>query len=215
MTGRIQEPPSTFFRRARRPGKLGAGGVAFSPRGADDRPVKTVQAFERASLLDGAPIGQARLTFKNFDEEAAFLRKIVDQFTGNAALREITLRVVFPLCRPKDEPAQALAIGRWVQDRTYYVHECDDYAIAIASMLGCVGIRNKLCILKINGRWAHIFPVALVNDGGRLHRLTLDGTLLKRSDDGDHEPIDDPIGDYVNPIALVQARGDQVEAFFV
>lgn len=233
MTGRIKEPPSTFFRRARRPDKLAGVGVAFSPRGADDRPVKTVQAFERASLLDGTPVGQARLTFKNFDEEAAFLRKIVDQFTGNAALREITLRVVFPRCRPKDEPAQALAIGRWIQDRTYYVHEgselfqtplttiklragdCDDYAIAIASMLGCVGIRNKLCILKINGRWAHIFPVALVNDGGRLHRLTLDGTLLKRSDDGDHQPIDDPIGDYVNPIALVQARGDQVEAFFV
>lgn len=195
--------------------------------------MKTVQAFERASLLDGMPVGQARLKFKNFDEEAAFLRRIVDEFTGNAVLREITLKVIFPLCRPKDEPAQALAIGRWIQDRTYYVHEgselfqtplttiklragdCDDYSIAIASMLGCVGIRNKLCILKINGRWAHIFPVALVNDAGRLHRLTLDGTLLKRSDDGDHEPTDDPIGDYVNPIAIVKARGDQVEAFFV
>jgi hypothetical protein len=69
--------------------------------------------------------------------------------------------------------------------------------------------------LRINGRWAHIFPVALVNDGGTLHRLTLDGTLLKRSDGPDHAPIDDPIGDMVNPIALVQARGDQVEAFFV
>ena len=195
--------------------------------------MRTVQAFQGASLVDGRPIGQARLKFKNFDEEAAFLRKMVDEFTGNARLREITLRVIFPLCRPKDEPAQALAIGRWIQDRTYYVHEgtelfqtplttirlmagdCDDYSIAIASMLGCVGIRQKLCILKINGRWAHIFPVAIVNDGGRLHRLTLDGTLLKRDDEPPHEPIDDPIGDLVNPIALVKARGDQVEAFFI
>lgn len=233
MTERVRDPPSNYFRARAAHARPGRSRVAFSARDADDRPVKTVQAFERASLLDGMPVGQARLKFKNFDEEAAFLRRIVDEFTGNAVLREITLKVIFPLCRPKDEPAQALAIGRWIQDRTYYVHEgselfqtplttiklragdCDDYSIAIASMLGCVGIRNKLCILKINGRWAHIFPVALVNDAGRLHRLTLDGTLLKRADDGDHEPIDDPIGDYVNPIALVKARGDQVEAFFV
>jgi hypothetical protein len=195
--------------------------------------MRTVQAFQGTSLIDGRAIGQARLKFKNFEEEAAFLRRMVDEFTGNVALREITLRVVFPLCRPKDEVAQALAIGRWIQDRTWYVHEgtelfqtplttirlqagdCDDYSIAIASMLGCVGIRQKLCILKINGRWAHIFPVAIVNDGGRLHRLTLDGTLLKRDDEPPHEPIDDPIGDYANPIAIVKARGDQVEAFFI
>lgn len=195
--------------------------------------MRTLEAFQRASLLDGASLSQARLKFKNFAEEAAYLRKIVAEYTGNAALREVTLGVVFPKCRPKDEPSQALAIGKWVQDRTYYVHEgtelfqtplttirlkagdCDDYAILIASMLGCVGIRNKLCILKINGRYAHIFTVALVNDAGHLHRLTLDGTLLRRSDYGDHEPIDDPISDLVNPIALVKARGDQVEPFFV
>jgi len=195
--------------------------------------MQTIEAFQRASLLDGASLSQARLKFKNFDEEATYLRRIVTQYTGDAALREITLGVVFPQCRPKDEPAQALAIGKWAQDRTYYVHEgselfqtplttirlkagdCDDYAILIASMLGCVGIRNKLCILKINGRWAHIFPVALVNDAGKLHRLTLDGTLLQRSNTGTHEPIDDPISDLINPIALVKARGDQCEAFFV
>jgi hypothetical protein len=195
--------------------------------------VRTIEAFQRASLIDGAPLAQARLKFRSFDEEAGFLRKMVEQSTGDAALRELTIRIIFPACRPKDEPAQALTIGRWIQDRTFYVHEgielfqrplttirlragdCDDYAIAIAAMLGCVGIRSKLCILKINGRWAHIFPVALVNDGGTLHRLTLDGTLLKRSDTGRHEPIDDPIGELVNPIALVQARGDQVETFFV
>jgi hypothetical protein len=195
--------------------------------------MRTVEAFQRPSLLTGASLGQAKLKFKDFGEEAAYLRRIVGEYTGNVALREVTLSVIFPRCRPKDEPAQALAIGKWVQDRTFYVHEgtelfqtplttirlkagdCDDYAILIASMLGCVGIKNKLCILKINGRWAHIFCVALVNDGGHLHRLTLDGTLLRRSDGGGHEPIDDPISELVNPIALVKARGDLVQPFFV
>lgn len=195
--------------------------------------MRTLQAFTRASLLDGRSLGQARLKFKNFAEEAAFLRKMVTEYTGNAQLREITIRVVFPHCRPKDEASQAIRIGKWVQDRTYYVHEgtelfqtplttyrlragdCDDYSILIASMLGCIGIRSKLCILKINGRWAHIFPVAIVNDAGKLHRLTLDGTLVKRSDAGDHHPIDDPISDLINPIALVKARGDLCEPFFI
>jgi hypothetical protein len=211
--------------------KVGAN--YFRGEGATISGMKTLEAFQRASLIDGASLSQTRVLFKNFDEEAAFLRKMVTEYTGNAALREITIRVVFPRCRPKDEYAQALTIGQWVQDRTWYVHEgselfqtplttirlkagdCDDYAILIASMLGCVGIRNKLCILKINGRWAHIFPVALVVDKGEVHRLTLDGTLLKRYDAGDHAPADDPVGDLINPIALVKARGDKCEAFFV
>ena len=195
--------------------------------------MRTLEAFSRASLLDGGNLSQAKLKFKNFAEEASFLRRIVSQYTGDTRLREITLKVVFPYCRPKDEPAQALRIGKWVQDRTFYVHEgtelfqtplttirrragdCDDYSILIASMLANIGIRSKLCILKINGRWAHIFPVALVADQGKLHRLTLDGTLVKRADGGSHEPIDDPISDLINPIALVKARGDTVEPFFV
>ncbi|MEO7827169.1 MAG: transglutaminase-like domain-containing protein [Allosphingosinicella sp.] len=158
---------------------------------------------------------------------------MVDSYSGDVALRELTLKVIFPSCRPKDEPAQALAIGKWVQDRTNYVHEgvetfqrpettirrkagdCDDYSVLIASMLGTVGIRNKLCILKINGRWAHIFPVAIVVDGGRLHRLTLDGTLLKRKDEAPFDPDDDPISEMINPVAIVKARGDKVETLFV
>src|SRR4051812_42118796 len=104
MTESFKEPPSTFFQHRALHTLSPRRGVAFSPRAADDRPVKTVQAFEAASLLDGTPVGQARLKFSCFDEEAAFLRKVVDQYTGNARLREITLRVIFPLCRPKDEP---------------------------------------------------------------------------------------------------------------
>jgi hypothetical protein len=73
-------------------------------------------------------------------------------------------------------------------------------------MLGNIGIRNKLCILKINGRWAHIFPVALVVQDGESHRLTLDATLDKDKY---------PIRDLANPIALVRARGDRCEPLFV
>lgn len=195
--------------------------------------MRVVHALRRASLLDGVGLTEAKLRFANFAEEAAFLRKMVDQYSGDVRLRELTLSVIFPACRPKDEPAQAIAIGKYVQDRTMYVHEgaetfqrpqttlrlragdCDDYSLLIASMLGTVGIRNKLCILKLNGRWAHIFPVALVMDGGKLHRLTLDGTLVKRADEPPFEPIDDPISEMVNPIAICRARGDRVETLFV
>lgn len=209
--------------------------------------------LQRPSLLDGVERPQAKVFFRDFAEEAAYLRKVVDHYSGDLLLREIALRVIFPSCRPKDEPAQAIRIGQWVQDRTHYIHDpppqaqtvrglfgrtkvrmaarelfqrpmttirlragdCDDYTVLIASMLGCVGIPSKLCILKLNGRWAHIFPVAIVRDGGKLHRMTLDGTLVERSTVPPFEPVDDPIGDLVNPIAVCKARGDLVEPYFV
>jgi hypothetical protein len=234
MTDVVREDRTNYF-RTRRPaaGSIAAARLFSHSEPVKIEPMKVLEKFSRASVLDGKMLSQARIQFHNFDEEARFLRSVVTEFTGNVALREVTVGVIFPKCRPKDEYAQAIAIGQWVQDRTYYVHEgselfqtplttirlragdCDDYALCIASMLGCVGIANKLCILKINGRWAHIFPVAIVNTDDGPHRLTLDGTLLHRSDTGRHEPIDDPIGDLINPIALVKARGDKCEAFFV
>jgi hypothetical protein len=84
--------------------------------------------------------------------------------------------------------------------------DCDDFALLICSMLGTIGIKEKLCILKINGRWAHIFAVAVVKQDGEAHRLTLDATL---------ELPAYPIRDLVNPIALVRARGDTCEPLFV
>jgi hypothetical protein len=174
------------------------------------------------SLIGGAGFAAEAISFKNFADEAATLRKLVNHYAGDVALKQFVVDVFRAAgVAPKDEYGQALAIAEWVQKNIYYVHEgketfqrpettlrlrsgdCDDFALLISSCLANVQIREKLCILKINGRWAHIFPVAVVRDAGELHRLTLDATL------------DQPIRDLVNPIAMVRDRGDVCDPLFV
>ena len=178
------------------------------------------------SLVPGLGGYTARdVRFRNMGEEASFLRSLVDQFSSDLALKELALNIVRAAgAAARAEADQALAIGDWVQRNIYYVHEaretfqnpritlrmkagdCDKQATLICAMLGTIGIRNKLCILKINGHWAHIFAVALCVQDGEAHRLTLDSTL-----DRDRYPIDS----LTNPIALAQARGDRVEPLIV
>jgi hypothetical protein len=177
------------------------------------------------SLIGGKGFSQVAVKFRDFSEEAAFLRKMVNHFSGDLSLKELALQIVRDAgVRQKHEYDQALAIGEWWQDNIYYVHEaretfqnphitlkmmagdCDKYAVGICSMLGTLGIREKLCILKINGRWAHIFAVAVVVQDREAHRLTLDGTL-----DKDQYPI----RSLPNPIAIVRGRGDRCEPLFV
>lgn len=194
--------------------------------------MRVVKTSRSESLIgDARSIPQAEVRFKNFYEQAGFLRKRVNEFGGNMALREFVLRLIFPTCASRDEECMALTIGEWVQENITYVHEgrelfqspettmrlgagdCDDMTTLICSCLQTVGIKNKMCLLKIgapqNGargmRWAHIFPVALVKVPGEptLHRMTLDATL------------DEPIRDLVNPIAKVKERGALVKTLFV
>jgi hypothetical protein len=178
-----------------------------------------------ALVPGGAAYRQREVVFRNFAEEARFLRQLVDRFSTDLALKEFALGIVRDAgAAARDEYAQAIAIGSWVQDHIYYVHEksetfqnphitikmlagdCDKHAVLICAMLGTLGIRNKLCVLKLNGRWAHIFAVALVVQDGELHRLTLDSTLS-----ADRFPI----SALTNPIAVAQARGGRVESLFV
>jgi hypothetical protein len=187
--------------------------------------MKTLATRTARSLIGGLAFTSTGVKFKNFSDEAASLRKMVEHCTADMALKEFTLGVIRAAgAQPKHERDQALAIGEWVQDNIYYVHEgretfqrpettlrlragdCDDFSVLIASMLGTIGIRNKLCILKINGRWAHIFPIALVVQDKEAHRLTLDATL-----DKDQYPI----RDLANPIQIVRARGQRCEPLFV
>jgi hypothetical protein len=174
-------------------------------------------------LTPSRVLPQAQARFKSFYEMAGFLRKKIDAHGDSMAVRELTLKIVFPECVKRDEDCQAMAIGRWVQENITYVHEgrerfqspqttvrtkagdCDDMTILICACLRSIGIKNKACILKINGRWAHIFPVAFVKISGEksLHRLTLDATL------------DEPIDDLVNPIAKTEEAGHRVKALFV
>lgn len=189
--------------------------------------MNVIGSSSSASLLDGGgpSFARASVTFKNFGEEATELRRMVNRYSGDLALKEKTLEILHAAgAASRHEFDQAIAIGEWVQKNIYYVHEgretfqrpattlrllagdCDDFALLICSMLGTIGIKEKLCILKINGSWAHIFAVAVVKQNGEAHRLTLDATL---------ELPAYPIRDLVNPIALVRSRGDRVEPLFV
>lgn len=187
--------------------------------------MKTTAQHNTRSLISGLPFLSTSVKFRNFADEAAELRKMVSRYTGDLALKEFALKIIRDAgVAPKQEADQALAIAEWVQENIYYVHEgretfqkpattlrlragdCDDFTLLIASMLGTIGIRNKLCVLKINGRWAHIFPVAIVVQNRETHRLTLDATLDKE---------EYPIRDLVNPIQLVRDRGQRCETLFV
>lgn len=183
--------------------------------------MKTLATVVTPSLLrNQPPLGARRVVFKNFAEEAGHLRKMVTEGTADMSLRELTISIIRPRAEAKHEADQALAVAEWVQDNIYYVHEgtetfekpattlrlragdCDAMTVLILSMLGTIGIRGKMCILKINGRYAHIFPIAIVKQDGEMHRLTLDATLNK------------PVRDLVNPVAMAKSRGDKVEALF-
>ena len=168
------------------------------------------------SVLGGIGFASMAAKFKDFTEEARFIRTMIEDGTRNLALREHTLRIVFPACAARDKRAQALAVAEWVQQNITYVHEgaetfqrpettlrlkagdCDDQTILILSMLGTIGIKGKACIIAINGRWAHIFPVALIPTPDGLHRLTLDTTLTE------------PVAELVNPIEKVERAGKRV-----
>jgi hypothetical protein len=188
---------------------------------------RVVQIKRSPSLLGGGDhqLRGVTVSFRDFSAQAAFLRKMVDGYSKDRSLRELAVSIITACCESRDKKCQALAIGRWVQDHVYYVHEgretfqtppttlrgweqgqaagdCDDSSVAVAALLGTVGIKSLLAIIKIApagqplaGRWAHIFPVALIPTRDGIHRLTLDTTL--------REPIDD----MVNPIAKVQASG--------
>jgi len=196
--------------------------------------VRLLSAQTSHSLSGGEPFAEVAVSFRDFADEATTLRKLVNQATGNLALKEFTLGVIRDArAASRAELDQALAIGEWVQRNIYYIHEgretfqrpattlrlgagdCDDMAVLICGMLGTVGIREKLCILRTGKgtgaravgpmRWSHIFAVAVPIQDGQPHRLTLDATL-----DVDKYPI----RDLVNPIALVRARGDRCEPLF-
>jgi Transglutaminase-like superfamily len=197
--------------------------------------VEILRPRTSASLSGGEPFAEVAVAWRDFSDEAATIRKLINQGSGDLALKEFTLGVIHDAgAASRAELDQALAIGEWVQRNIFYVHEhgeilqrpattlrlragdCDDFAILICSMLGTVGIREKACIIKTGKgtgaaavgpmRYSHIFAVALPVQDGKPHRLTLDATL---------EADKYPIRDLVNPIALVKARGDRVEPLFV
>src|SRR6185369_12363360 len=98
-------------------------------------------------------------------------------------IRNLALKIIADAgCIARDKKCQAIALGSWVQDNVYYVHEmperfqlpdetlrlkagdCDDATTLVASLLEAVGIPAALVCMRVNGAWAHIFPSARLED---------------------------------------------------
>jgi hypothetical protein len=130
--------------------------------------------------------------FKDIDEELRYLRKLVSEWRGHPLIRNLALKIVLDSeVPPRDKKGQAIAIAKWVQDHIYYIHElperfqtpqetlrlkagdCDDSTSLTCSLLESVGIPSMLVCMKISGKWAHIFPAAVMPTG----LLPLDTTM--------------------------------------
>lgn len=149
--------------------------------------------------------------FKDLDEELRFLRRMVNRYRAVPAIRELATSIIREAAAPmRDKKAQALAIGAWVKRNIYYVHElperfaypdetlrskhgdCDDFTTLIASLLESLGIPSVMVVMRIDGRWSHIFPAARLSGG----LLPLDATTRYGID--------------INPIDHAKTRGKHV-----
>jgi len=168
--------------------------------------------------------------FRDLDEQLRFLRKMVSgpavkmpngQLIGNyradPVIRELAMTIIRNAtggARQKDKKGQALAIGQWVQDNIYYVHElperfqtvhetlrtragdCDDTAQLVNSLLESIGIQSQYCCMQIDFVWKHIFPCAVMPNGAL---LPLDTTM------------DYSVDSVTNPAAWSEAKGKMVK----
>lgn len=186
---------------------------------------KVTSTIRTPSLFSSKPFHQARLLFSGVSDEAALLRKMVNQYGADLALKEVALKIIFDEgVKSRDEYEQAIAIAEWVQENIYYVHEtmetfqtpfttlrlragdCDDFTVLICALIQTLGIPNKLALMKINDKWAHIFAVGLLPVDGVRHRVPLDATL-----DRDRYPV----RDVPSPVAIAQKRGQKTSLLLV
>lgn len=149
--------------------------------------------------------------FQDLDEQLRFLRRMVNQYRAMPVIRDKAMQIIRDAGVPmREKKAQALAIGQWVRDNIYYVHElperfaypdetlraksgdCDDFTTLTCSLLEAVGIPSIMVVMKVGGRWSHIFPAAKMPTG----LLPLDAT--------------NRFGIDVNPIEHAVSRGKSV-----
>jgi transglutaminase-like putative cysteine protease len=176
-------------------------------------------SFERGPGGDRVSTRKAR--FRSQPDQIRFLREMVDEYRGHHAIRARARDIAFRqyLCPPKDQLAQALAIGSWVQRNITYVNElpeifqtptttvstgygdCDDFTTLICSMLESIGIESELVGMEWGGTFKHIFPRAVLPYANPPQRLALDATLPS------------PVSMRTDPIAVARARGNNVRVF--
>lgn len=155
--------------------------------------------------------------FRDIDEQLRYLRTRVDDYRMHPVIRDKAMSIIREAgVEPRDKKGQALALGQWVQDNVYYVHErperfatpietlkkgygdCDDTTVLIAAMLEAVGIPSRLVCMKIDHVFKHIFPAAIMeNNFGAL--LPLDSTMKNFR-----------VVDVKNPIEWAMERGKVV-----
>lgn len=131
------------------------------------------------------------MEFKDLDEQLRLLRSLISQFRMRPVIRDLAVKIVKDAGAPmRDKKAQAVAIGRWMRDNIYYIHElperfqtptetlrkksgdCDDFTTLTCSLLESIGVPSIMVVMQVEGRWCHIFPAAR----GKTGLIPLDGT---------------------------------------
>lgn len=177
------------------------------------------------STVTGATVSTRKISFSSQEEQIRYLREIVEQYREVYAIRARARDIVFRQrsCPPKDQACHAIAVASWVQQSITYVQElpetfqtptttvaegygdCDDFTTLIASLLESIGVECELVGLEWgppgNRYFRHIFPRAVVAQGGRVYRIPLDATLST------------PVDGRTDPIAIAAARGNKVRVF--
>lgn len=182
----------------------------------------TIKAGETWAELSatGKKVITQRLDFASIQEQIAFLRQMINVYRGTSWAKELALQLIRDAPH-RNKAAYAMAIAEAVQARVKYVNEypetfqtpprtwdlragdCDDFTTLIGSLIETLGITVEVVGMKVDGKWRHVFPRALVpGRGGKLLRMYLDATIR-----------DTPVRAMVNPITRSLARGFTVDTF--
>lgn len=190
-----------------------------------------MQALGSWQSTDGQPTFSVQ--FRDLDEELRYLRRmisgpqvtvtdrlgvprVIGDYRSHPQIRELALDIIRGAgVREREKKAQAIAIGQWIQDHIYYVHElperfqtpietlrlmagdCDDQAQLCGSLLETIGIPSQLVCMWVDGVWKHIFCAAVMQNGAL---LPLDSTMK-----------DYPVDSVTNPVMWAQQRGKSVK----
>lgn len=168
----------------------------------------------------GKKVITKRLDFASIQEQIAFLRQMVNVYRGTSWAKELALKLIAD-CEHRNKACYALAIAKAVQARVKYINEfpetfqtpprtwdlqagdCDDFTTLIGSLIETLGIGVEVVGMKVNGKWRHVFPRALIpGAGGKVLRMNLDATMKNT-----------PVERMVNPITKSIARGYTVDTF--
>jgi hypothetical protein len=174
--------------------------VHFGPRGL------------ASSDDSGATVSEGKVRFGSQPQQIMWLRGMVEQYRATYYIRSKARDIVFRQrgCPPRDQVCQALALAGWVQDTITYVQEmpetfqtppttisegygdCDDFSTLIAALCESIGIQCDLVGMEwgkgASRYYRHIFPRAVIAQGGTLYRVPLDATLAVTLD-GTQDPI--------------------------